>query len=241
MRCVLLVLFAVVAVAPAAPAQVLAGTLVDALTRAPVADGVLTLLAEDSARVGEEVSDSSGTFAFAAPGAGVYHLRVERAGYLTATFRSLALAAAETHRVEVVLSRAGADPVVVAGTAEPRRLTDGARRFYERSGEGGFGTFITRDEIDRSRVFYVSELIARTPAVRIASVMGGNRLTVRGNCSPTVYVDGLRVDGYRSVDDVIAPSSLEGIEVYRSIHDVPTEFRGALAGCAAIFFWTRLE
>jgi hypothetical protein len=72
-------------------------------------------------------------------------------------------------------------------------------------------------------------------------MMGGNSVLIRGTCRPSVYVDGVQVIGYRSIDDLAQPLELEGVEVYRSAYQAPVEFTGLRAGCAVILIWTRIE
>jgi hypothetical protein len=43
----------------------------------------------------------------------------------------------------------------------------------------------------------------------------------------------------QSIDDVLHPTELEAIEVYRNRTEMPREFAG-IDQCAAIVFWTRM-
>jgi hypothetical protein len=56
-----------------------------------------------------------------------------------------------------------------------------------------------------------------------------------------VYLDGLRFPLFRgeSIDHLVSPMELEGIEVYAHAAQVPVEFQRTRAGCGAILFWTR--
>ena len=72
-------------------------------------------------------------------------------------------------------------------------------------------------------------------------VAGGNDVRIRGTCRPSVVVDGVRVQGYRSIDDLAQPFEIEGVEVYRSADQAPVEFTGLQAGCALVLIWTRID
>ena len=56
-------------------------------------------------------------------------------------------------------------------------------------------------------------------------------------CTPTVVLDGAVVG--RGDVDVVAPHSLEAIEVYPSAAGVPVQYSGYLSPCGAILLWSR--
>lgn len=241
MRCVPLFLLALLTSVSALRAQVVSGVLLEAETRVPLAGGLITLLDADSATVVQVRTDSVGGFGFTLDAPGAYRLRAERVGYLAATSPRLSLGETDTLQVEFSLAQnvVMLDPLVV--TARSRRLTAAARRFYERAEVGAFGRFITRDDIERLNPLNVTDLFNRIPGVRTTPMLGGNAVTIRGDCRPTLYMDGVRVNGYRSIDDLASPLDVEGIEVYRSTHEAPVEYQGLLAGCAVVLIWTRIE
>lgn len=230
-------------VVPASPlrSQIISGTLMVAESRSPISGGVVTLLGEDSLAVARLQTDSVGAFSFSLPGRGSYRLRAEQAGYRAATSPALAIGTLDTLQVEFSLAPnvVVLEPLIV--TARSRRLTAAARAFYRRSESGAFGTFITRAEIEKAHPFRTSELLTHIPGVRVFPVMGGNVVSVRGNCRPSLYIDGTQVNDYRSIDDVAQPMDVEGIEVYRSTHEAPPQFTERGAGCAVILIWTRIE
>ena len=70
------------------------------------------------------------------------------------------------------------------------------------------------------------------------------------NCATQIFVDGFllnrRTGSSRGappidfrIDDVVSPSSIEGIEVYRGLSTVPAEFLNPDAECGVIAIWTR--
>lgn len=228
---------------PASPlrSQIISGTLMVAESRSPISGGVVTLLDGDSVAVARLRTDSVGAFSFSLPGRGSYRLRAEHAGYRAAASPALAIGTLDTLQVEFILAPdvVVLEPLIV--TARSRRLTSAARDFYRRSESGTVGTFITRAEIEKAQPFRTSELLTRVPGLRLFPVMGGNLVSVRGSCRPSLYIDGTQVNDYRSIDDVAQPMDVEGIEVYRSTHEAPPQFIGRSAGCAVILIWTRIE
>lgn len=240
MRCLLLLLV-LLAVPTRGVAQIISGTLLETGSAAPLREGVVSLLDEDSVSVAASRTDSLGAFALAIPRAGTYRLRAEHAGYLAAASPPLSLGSLDTLQVEFSLARdvVVLEPLVV--TARSRRLTAAARRFYDRAGTSAGGTFITREEIERQHPLQTTDLFRSIPGVQTTPMMGGSGVTVRGGCRPTVFVDGIRVNGYRSIDDLVQPMDLEGVEVYRAAHQAPVEYGGLRAGCAVVLLWTRIE
>jgi hypothetical protein len=239
-KCALLIV-GLLAAASSASAQVVSGTLLEDQTRSPLAGGLVTLISDPAIQVGQTRTDSAGAFHLVLPRAGTYRLRAQLLGYAPALSPDIDLGSADTVFVEFSLARDVVllDPLVV--TARSRHLTPAARSFYDRAANIPFGDFITYDEIRKSHVHRTSELLRGIGGMRLTPVAGGNEITVRGNCRPTVYVDGVRVDGYRTIDDLAQPMELEGLEVYKSAVGAPAEYSGLRAGCAIILVWTRIE
>lgn len=241
MRRTLILLIGLLASASAAQAQILSGVLMETDSEAPLPGGVMTLVTEDSAAVAQVQTDSVGAFTFTVPRRGSYRLHAEHFGYRSATSAEVTVGAKDTVEVAFSLARnaVAVEPLVVK--ARNRRITPGAKRFYERAESSAFGTFITRDEVARTHPNRTTDLFHRIPGVQTTPMMGGSSVRIRGNCRPSVYVNGTRINGYRSIDDLATPMELEGVEVYRSAHHAPPEFTGLRAGCAVVLIWTRIE
>ena len=191
--------------------------------------------------VGQLRTDSAGAFRFSLPRAGSYRLLAGQVGYRDAISPRLTVRTLDTLQVEFSLARDAVvlDPVIV--TARSRRLTPAAQDFYHRATNSIGGNFITRAEIERAHPLRTTELLRHIPGVQMAPIPGGNTVTIRGSCRPTVYVDGVRVEGYRTIDDLAQPLELEGLEVYRSPDQAPAQYTGMRAGCAVVLLWTRIE
>jgi hypothetical protein len=139
-----------------------------------------------------------------------------------------------------------AKPAQYAGTA---KFDD----FFRRQ-RLGLGTFISREDIERSNAFHTIEILRGIPGVR-ADVRGGSAGAVAfARCKPndpdynvTVWIDGMRLSPNGggvalplAVAEMIArisPTGIEMIEVYRGASQIPAEFHWE--GCAAIAIWTR--
>jgi hypothetical protein len=222
-------------------AQTILGTLVDQQTGDPVSAGTMSLLTESDGQVDRAVTDSAGAFVLSAARAGAYRLRAEHAGYSAAVSPALELQAGDTVRVEFQIStqKVVLSPLVVKG--EPRRLDAALRDFYDRARRNAFGTFITREDIETRHPIRTTDLLRTIPGVQLlpARLGGGFAVRMRGGCAPGVYLDGIRVRlAGMTIDDLVQPMDVEGIEVYRSGAEVPGEY-GIGSGCGAVLIWTR--
>lgn len=232
---------AFLAFAAPASAQTILGTLLDQQSGKPVRAGTMSLLSESDAQVAQAVTDSAGAFVLSAGRAGSYRLRAEHSGYSAAVSPALDLQAGDTVRVEFQLStrQVVLSPLVVKG--EPRRLDAALARFYDRAREKAFGTFITRDEIEKRHPIRTTDLLRTVPGVQLIPTRFGGRSVVRmrGGCVPAFYLDGMHVRlAGMTIDDLVQPLDLEGIEVYRTPAEVPGEY-GLDTGCGAVLVWTR--
>jgi outer membrane receptor protein involved in Fe transport len=123
--------------------------------------------------------------------------------------------------------------------------------FYDRR-DIGMGKFIGPKEIAEKPVFGTTDLLRNIPRVQIRQrPFGGSEVVIRGAgavsltgggvCYPKVVVDGnviLRGEPAR-LDQVIQPSEIEAIEVYRGPSETPLQFGGISSPCGVILIWTR--
>jgi hypothetical protein len=222
-----------------APGQVMRGHLIDAETRAPIDAAAIQLVGRDSASVDAATTDSAGYFQVAAAESGNYRLIARRIGYPATTSDPLRLADGDTLQVEFRIS-AGAvllDPVVVTGRR--RRPPPDIEQFYQRAERKIFGTFMTREEIEQAHAVRVSDLLRRIPGVQLVPVRYGvTGVRIRG-CAPMLIVDGIQARFEPSIDNLVVPMELEGLEVYRSPSHVPVQYGGLRGSCGAIMVWTK--
>lgn len=221
-------------------AQIVQGRTLDASNRAWVPAAVVTLrsLAGDS--VGVAITNAEAAFRIPAPRAGRYVLHASRIGFADVVTTEFAVRAGEHVTVEVLL---GTDPVELSPlNVTSRRYGEaglvGAHRrraaWIERT---GIGRVITRAEIEASPRAYVTDYLYGVSGVQVVGNGSDARIRMRG-CTPSVFVDGVRAQGM-SVN-AVTPDAIEGIEVYRSVSEVPPELRGGSSSCGAVALWTRV-
>jgi hypothetical protein len=239
-----LVALALIAAAPGRlSAQVVRGHIVDAGTGAPIAGTQLRLVPADNP-LATTRTDSLGEFVLSAQGAGTFFVRAEKLGYRPAVSNLLNLSAADTLDVQIRLS----PQIVLLDTIQvvaPRRRRQATmlKDFYDRLDQRSFGVFVTRADIDRARPNVTTELLRSVAGFQLTSrTLGdGNTIRLRGNCSPTIYIDGVRAPLMgMSLDDLVDPMDIEGMEIYKSVAEAPVQYQGLLGGCSAILVWTRI-
>jgi hypothetical protein len=117
-------------------------------------------------------------------------------------------------------------------------------RFWERR-KNGFGSFMTRDEIENRNAPDFAELVRNIPGVRITSRNG--RPAIRfarssgvRDCPPQYVLNGIRIEN--GSPDEFAPEDVEALEIYAGPSTIPIEFqpRPNANTCGAVVIWTRI-
>ncbi len=220
--------------APLADTVLVVGTVDDLSTGLPVAQAAILVIAPSSgARVATAESDSLGDFVFTVPEEGEYLIRVQRLGYgdvedtVSLDGEDLSLHAS------MVPEALDLEPVVVT----VRRRTSPWMEEFERRRSGGFGSFVTRADLEARRHGRVTDALRQVPGLRIIpGSMGDGQLMMRGRCRPNIFIDGVATDPSLSLDLMLRPDDVEGIEIH-STATVPPQF--AHEGCGAVLVWTR--
>ena len=147
------------------------------------------------------------------------------------------------------------EPVVVRGEypGRSRRLRD-----FERRRARGSGTFLTREELERSGANpqRPSDVIRKIPgfSVRGNANYGGShpRLGIdtrryvigtrrRGECSPIVFLDGSYMGSTDNIDldNLFSLAEFAAIEAYSGAAVVPAELNRTGSACGVFAIWTR--
>lgn len=187
-------------------------------------------------------TDSTGRFQLSALPAGSLRLMARRLGYRPYPFAvdvpSSGDVAVEI-RLEALAQIVEAVTVTGSRTGADRRL----QGFHQRSTSHNGGYFVTRAKIERGNANNVLQLLRGIPAVHIlADSRLGRGVRLRGNtCPPLVFIDGFPATAGAYDFESIDPASVEGIEVYSGIGNMPPEFLGprGLDQCGVIAIWGR--
>ena len=229
----LVALLAALAAIPAA-GQVVRGELKDEASGAGIRGAAVSLLNSAGKDRATAVTDSAGAFTVRVPGAGVYWLRLTRAGYQPVESRPFVLARADTLDVPLT-TRADVttlEGVTVRATSSQNRNFAG---FLSREREG-FGRYFGPDLVKRQAFGPTgSFLMGMVPGVdyRGENVFFRNRGRY---CAPMILLDGFRFAGDM---DEIPSSQVRAVEVYDQPAQIPPELTlTPFNTCGAIAIWT---
>jgi hypothetical protein len=178
--------------------------------------------------------------------AGGFELRELPAGTYTVEARAIGfapvraavdLASGKARTVSLNLMRPPTtlSPVVVKAKRDIK--TRGLEDFTRRK-RGGFGRYVTTEDIERQRPIYVTDVLRTMPGMRVSpSPRGfGQTVTGRAGCTPTIYIDGMPVfAGPDELDAFVQPGDVAGIEVYSGAAGRPPQFQGD----CVIAVWTK--
>jgi outer membrane cobalamin receptor len=126
------------------------------------------------------------------------------------------------------------EPIVVVAERAPIS----PKRDYERRHRYGPGYLVTREEIERRQPRFLTEVLHRIPGGMVVSTPPhGYTLLLRGLCRPDVWLDGVKLTGVTSIDQLLSPLDVEAVEVYHGF-DLPVEF--GVNPCGGVLIWTRM-
>ncbi len=102
----------------------------------------------------------------------------------------------------------------------------------------GIGRFLGPDEIEKQQPFQTSDLFRRMAGAQVVPSPGGYVVQLRGGCTPTLYIDGMRFGTDGNLDNFIVPSEVRAIELYASSTTTPPQFLDPFNACGSIVIWT---
>ena len=230
------------------------GRVVEEETGIPIPGTDIIVRTQDGRFLRAVVADDEGRFKLQLSQVPAVRIHASRIGYRPNTTPLLWFDGHAFFDVEVRLDRDAvllAPLEVLARSEGDNPVLSGFRHRLER----GTGVYITREQIERRRPMYVTDLLADLPGVHLTSSgRGGRRMITMGRgtrqgCAVQVFVDGLLVttadrflpgqSGGVAIDDYVSPLSLEGIEVYHGLSTIPPEFLTPDAQCGVVALWTR--
>ncbi len=211
------------------------------------------------------VTGSNGHFRLERVPPGAHHLLVRRIGF-EPMLAAVQVSSDDTSRLSFSLLPVTTtlDTVVVGG----QRLTPAMQEFEARR-KLGFGQFMTQKEIDKRNVEGLQDLLALFNGVKMLanSWPVSRRMDGIRTCPYEVYIDGVKLPyptapnapstGMRmpratsptnsststfSIDNIVFPKELAGIEVYNGPAKTPLQYKATSGGgfCGVILLWTRI-
>jgi carboxypeptidase family protein/TonB-dependent receptor-like protein len=240
-----------------APAQVIQGRVLDDDAGAAVPGAQVVILGDEGGSLGSAVTDDVGAFAFVLLNANTVTLRISRIGYAAYTSQEVEVRDDEVVQVVVRLG-VNAVPlspltVLVPPTAQSAQLREFDARRQNPARAGGY--FLTREDMDRRGSVTTTQLLRELPGVSLRQVItadnafGLDRSLVTlpgtraaaggGGCLANVFIDGvhMRQGTDHTIDDILDPASVAGVEVYPRAASVPLAYQ-VDSSCGAVLMWT---
>ena len=219
----------------------LVGTVIDRRTGDPVPLAQVELFpfpVEGDEPVWSGQSDGRGRFRTESIPLGAYQLDVEA---LPFTPLAHPIVFSEAGIVDLRVEMVRVDYQLEAVVVSARRQTVLERSGFLERQERGIGHFVTRDDIEASAALRVSDLFRRIPGARVVRGSRGGiesaRVLLRGGCAPRFVIDGMMLTGPVAIDDLVATTQVEAVEVYHG-SNVPIRYAGQ-SGCGVVMVWTR--
>ncbi|MEX2531936.1 MAG: carboxypeptidase regulatory-like domain-containing protein, partial [Gemmatimonadota bacterium] len=234
--------------------QLIVGRLIDDESGEPLQMGTMRLVSHLGSPVATIFSDDDGRFRLVSPRPGTYRVTAERMGYEPAESAELHLMPGDSIGVEFRLSARAilVEPLTVTASARPwgdradlRSMSEFFDR-WSRFADGGFGEFLTRDEIAEweGRAPTPGHMLLNT-GMSTMRVLPDGRVQLRGTdvggqyCSPTYAVNGVTLPEGQPVPSFDV-SDLEAVEVYTR-PNIPVELTRGEFPCGIVAYWTRLS
>ncbi len=240
--------FASVVFASPGFAQVVRGVVMEVGSGDAVEDAVLVLRAPNGSVRATAISDNGGRFQLVALSSGTVYLEVSHLGYANWATGNFALADDVVLDVEVKLGTEAIplDPILVVAQGSMRLGREAVfeRRRTNAARVGGY--FITEAEIERRVMATPSKLTLTVPGMSVRPAGATNDLDrsvilASGGCLARTFIDGVHIDqsGGHSIDDLLAPELIAGVEVYPRAMSAPFQYQGAGNTCGVVLFWTK--
>ena len=123
-----------------------------------------------------------------------------------------------------------------------RGLSDSKLDDFHRRRQTANGFFLTQEQIAKRGTSTPTDLLRTMHRVRIVPLRGtsGNMVRIgtgKAQCTPAIYLDGLKVN--EAYVDAIPIERIIAVEVYPRAVDVPLPYQGAY-DCGVIGFWMRM-
>jgi hypothetical protein len=180
------------------------------------------------------VTDEEGRFRFPDVRVGSWRLEASALGYQTLS-QTVTIDGAPPFTLGVRLAPGAlaVEGIVVTTRRNPWLQENG---FYARQARG-LGVTYTGEEMEEIGIYQTTDLFRRLSGVtfRLDGSPTSPYVLFRGECGPDVVLDGLNMGPRVRIDDLVTPTEIEGIEVYRG-PGAPGLF--TTNPCGAVLIWT---
>lgn len=240
---------------------VIRGILYDDVTGLPLRGTIMLIDPNTDAAVVHVPTDSLGNFQLQTRN-GTYRIAAVREGYKSILSAPVPLENGEklTIRVPIAIDRDPQHQIGVTEHIRPGGKEDGERRTpmtpYEARQKSGIGVHYSRAQLEKAGLSTLGQFLMTVPGLTVmnpnsALSMQASRsqaLNSAGmpSCRLGWFVDGRRMDLPGGQADPMTDGlaswtleSVEAVEVFRGLSEMPAEFAAPDLRCGAISIWTR--
>jgi TonB family protein len=215
----------------------LAGVVVDSVAGVGIA-GAQLIVEGTNLRA---VTDERGAFRLLDGGGRALTIQIRRLGFRP---RAVAVAADRLDQpLRVVLAPSVHAIAPVEIRADRTQYTGRLAGYYQRLERRTQGVFITRADLEREKPAQLTDMLQRTPGIRITRGRpGAQSVRMRGReCRPIIWLDGAPMASGDVDLDSFSPASLEGIELYLGSGNAPPRYQMARgqSECGTVLLWSR--
>lgn len=191
-------------------------------------------------------TDADGRFSLAELLPGRHEVSFSHLGYIQRQ-ESISVQGGHATNVQVVLAVEAIPLKAIEVEVDRRDNSLQTVGFYERE-EDGWGDFLDREDIENWNPVQLTAALMRFPGVEIVpnpEMPSRGFLAFRrmgSECFPSVYLDGVRIGDSRGpagIDDIVNPSVVAGVEVYRNTAGIPPSYSGTGSSCGVVLIWLR--
>ena len=198
-------------------------------------------------------SGAGGTFRLPGLPSGPLMITARRIGFHPSTV-TVHVRPGQSHDLDLTLAVVQARTfelaaVTIIASQTPVRSVFQAGFFLRKATYPG-GTFFDREYILAMNPMYLSDVFRTANGMQQVRDRRGQsqwmtRVNSTGACPVRFFIDGngVAMNGM-SIDDLVRPSEVEGIEIYRGVSTVPAEFSGKSvqddSRCGVVAIWTRV-
>ncbi len=187
-------------------------------------------------------TSANGVFSLTGLPAGTYSAEVRAIGYAPKRV-PVNLSATRVASVAIPLDKRVQQIQGVVVRADATKLQKDYTGFLDRM-KHGMGHYITEDQLALRQAIQFTDVLRMTPGLHVVpNGSMGYALTGRGNCTPDVYVDGMPIiDGASSINDLVNPNDVAGVEIYNGGATVPVQFASVGSGggsCGTVVVWSK--
>jgi hypothetical protein len=147
----------------------------------------------------------------------------------------------EPYRTSQVRFELELQPIQLAEVRVRARASRLLRTGFHGRRNAGFGTFFTREDIQRMQPRVLSDLMRRVAGANVSTGRSGLGSATfrggRGTCPVQFYIDGTMASQF--LIDEMRAEDVEGLEIYRGAATIPPEYNKGTAMCGVIVIWTR--